>query len=460
MANITRTFIDKTNTIISDNKINLGLNPILELTYGNNFSRGLIYFDIKNLKQMWIDKTYPDLTKLHHRLKMQNVAHLSTPYRNKYNKYNDAIRAKSFDLNFFLIDRDWDSGGGFDYLTDGYDTINRIYTTEGSNWYNATTTQTWGHNGVLNDIPNNKIATQHFDIGNECIDIDLTKTINSMIKGEIPNYGIGIAFEETLENTNSENLYYIGFYTNNTHTFFKPYIETTYDDVITDDRTNFYLDKPNKLYFYACIGSQMVNLDEIPTCTINNTPVSVKQATKGVYYINILMDSESYDAETMFYDIWSNLKYNGKQLKDQELYFTTKPSQEYFKFGLPYETQQQKYIVPSIHGINHCEKIIQGEIRKVNINTRVAYTSKEEEFVNKLFYSIYVKDGEGEVIIIDWQPIEQAYNENYFIIKTNELVPYTYHIAIKYIYGMEEHIFKDLNEFTILEKKENIQLLN
>jgi hypothetical protein len=42
----------------------------------------------------------------------------------------------------------------------------------------------------------------------------------------------------------------LGF-TNNTQTFYEPYIETKYDNHIIDDRNNFILDKLNKL-LYIC----------------------------------------------------------------------------------------------------------------------------------------------------------------------------------------------------------------
>jgi hypothetical protein len=45
----------------------------------------------------------------------------------------------------------------------------------------------------------------------------------------------------------------LGF-TNNTQTFYEPYIETKYDNHIIDDRNNFILDKLNKLYLYVNVG--------------------------------------------------------------------------------------------------------------------------------------------------------------------------------------------------------------
>lgn len=451
MALITRTFLDKTNTIVYGDEVNLGMNPILELYYGNVYTRGLIHFNIDKLKKLIEDNTYPDITKLTHKLKMKNVASLSTPYSSKCNIYNDAIRAKSFDLVFFLIDKDWDMGGGFDFLKDGFNTVNRIYSTDGSNWFKANNMETWNENGIMSasNIEKNIIAKQHFDVGNESIDVDITSIVNDMILGNIENHGIGIAFCNELESQSSDEINYVGFFTNHTHTFFHPYLETVYNDTIQDDRTNFYLDKDNKLYFYASVGTKMVNLDKLPTCAINGTQKGVKQATKGVYYIELNMDSNIYDSEMMFYDIWSNIYYKGKHIPDKELYFTTKSSEDYFSFGIPYETKKNDEIIPSISGINYKENILQGDIRKINIITKIPYTSKQSYDIYDLYYRLYVLSGDEEITVIDWMPIDRGYNENYFLINTNELIPYRYFIDIKIKKDLEEKIYKKLTEFEI-----------
>ena len=42
------------------------------------------------------------------------------------------------------------------------------------------------------------IATQHFDKGNENIEMDMTNEINSLITGGTDNYGYGVAFVHTI----------------------------------------------------------------------------------------------------------------------------------------------------------------------------------------------------------------------------------------------------------------------
>ena len=334
MAIVTRTFIEKSNTIIEGERINLGLNPVMELYYGVPASRGLIYFDVEKIRSLVDDKTYPDTDKLHHVLHMQNVGSLKSKYGHRFNRYNDAERAASFDLVFFLIDKDWDSGYGYDFFIDGFTFLDSICCFVSACFIVLNNIVL--HNGFYLCIfggtkffiaiffkSSSVIGAVHFDKGNESINLDITDTVNSMIRGEIENHGIGIAFAEQYEEQTTEYPQYVGFFTDNTHTFFRPYVETTYDEYINDDRTNFFLDKPNKLYFYANVGGKMVNLDQLPICTVNDAPMTVKQATKGVYYIELTMPSSEYEPETMYYDIWSNITYNGMPIPDKELYFTT-----------------------------------------------------------------------------------------------------------------------------------------
>ena len=238
--------------------------------------------------------------------------------------------------------------------------------------------------------------------------------------------------------------------------FFEPYVETTYDETINDSRVNFYLDKDNRLYFYCLVGGNYVNLDEMPICTVDETVYEVKQATKGIYYIDINLSSVDYEENTMQYDEWSNLKYNGKDLGTVELQFVTKANEKYFTFGLPNSTvEEETDFIPSIYGIGADEKILRGDIRKVNIECKIPYTSNQLRSVDGIKYRLYVQEGVEELDVIKWQDVEIGYNENYFLINTKDLIPHRYFVDIKVNKGMEEFNYKNMLQFDIISSVNN-----
>ena len=469
MSIVTKTYISKSNTIYKDACVNVGLNPILELNYGRTVSRGIIYFDHTKVQKMVEDKIYPDMSKLHHVLKMTNTASLNQFDIHRpctdliYDDFKE--RATSFDVIYFLVNKDWDSGKGFDYVKDMHKGKHIAYSKEGSNWFQFKNYSKWDEDGIFsNDVLSWEldkftskkgnlskiiIGYQHFDFGNENIEFDITETFNKFITNEITNYGIGIAFSPMYENMQTEKTKYTGFFTHHTHFFFEPYVETTYDETIEDDRTNFYLDKDNKLYFYAIVGDKYVNLDELPTCTINGQQKASKQATKGIYYVDVNLSSEEFEPDTMIYDIWSNLKYNGKQLKDVELSFVTKSETNYFNFGLPVLKEDSDFI-PSVFGVEDHEQIKRGDIRKIGIDCRIPYTSSQVRSVDGIDYRLYVMEGLKEYDVIEWTKVERGYNENYFLINTNELIPSRYYVDLRVHRNLELIHHPKVLEFDII----------
>lgn len=470
MAIVTHTFISKSNTIIKDSVASVGLNPILELNYGKMLTRGLIYFDHTKVQKMVEDKIYPDISKLRHVLKMKNAGsiddkHINRIYLDSNGDYYKQ-RTSSFDLIYFLIPNDWDEGKGFDYKQDLNLRNHRAYSWRGCNWYQYQTYCKWENEGIYStdklskelDLFTSKngnqsniiIGYQHFDKGNESIEFDITETFNKFITGELCNYGIGIAFSPQYENKNTELTQYVGFFTSHTHSFFEPYVETTYNETIEDDRADFYLDKSNKLYFYSIVGGKYANLDEFPTCMVNDTSYEVKQATKGVYYIDIEVPSSSYEDNTMLYDVWSNIKYKGKSFPNVELEFVTKSSNDYYQFGIP-SSKQETELIPTLYGIKYKEVIKRGDIRKINVDCRIPYTTDQDRNNNYIEYRLYILSGEKQIDVIDWQKVEKGYNENYFFINTNELLPSRYYIDIRINVNMELFNYQKVLEFDIAD---------
>jgi hypothetical protein len=487
-----KTYIDKACTIISNSKLNTGLNPISEICYGKDFivSRALIYFDHNKVKQLMNDGIMPNIDNMKHTLHITNAGSLDFTQLHdcETSSINDnyKIRATSFDLLFFLIPKDFDSGKGFDYSksffnADFYSKTpidpNRLISTDGCNWFQRMNGLPWNEEGIYSvDTLSEEydkfaqgedsivIGKQHFDVGNENINLDITDTFNRFLKGELENHGIGIAYSPMLELSESEYENYIGLLTNKTNTFFEPYVETRYSDVIDDDRSNFVLNKNNRLYLYCTIGDTLQDLDQNPTVTITNDDEevitdsngneirdipSVKQ-TKGIYYIDLKLNSSDFEADRMLYDTWGNIVYQGTNLDDVELDFTLKKSANYFNIGNSLETTNVSF-TPSISGIKEREQIRRGDIRKLIISAKPNYTTNTVQLVDNLDIRVYIKDGTREIDVIEWDGINKAFSENFYVIDTNILIPQRYYVDVRIKYGMNSIIHHDVLSFDIVD---------
>lgn len=496
---IYKTYIEKVNTIISGSKINTSLNPISELVYGKNITRVLFYFDHSKIKEMMEDGTMPDKAKITHRLKMTNAG--SIDFTTLHNKETSEIsgclrqRATSFELIFFIIPKEWDEGKGYDYSTtffqeDYYDTKSlefgeRLVSTDGCNWYYRKNGLKWDEEGVYSIDTLTKemenlstedesaiiIGRERFEVGNENIDFDITNIVNKFVSGELENYGIGIAFTPLLESASEaekspiEN--YVGWFTNKTNTFFEPYVETQYNDYVDDDRANFILNKDNRLYLYCNLGGNLSNLDELPIVTITDSNeeivtdsngnllenIEAKQFSKGIYYIELNISSKDREVNTMLFDTWSNIKYKGTELDNVELDFTLKNSKMFFNIGNRLEINNR--FIPNVSGINDCERIKRGDIRKVRINARVEYSTNDYELINGMETRLYIMDGTRELDVLKWEPVNKSFLENYIMIDTNILLPQRYYLDVKIKYGMEEIIHHDMLHFDIVDDLNN-----
>ena len=339
---VIRTYFDKNNTIVSSQSVNTGLNPVTELFYGGaagmeKFSRFLFHFDETRLRNLYTGGTYTDITKLKHTLRLTNTASFDTGLLN--GTMETKKRASSFDLITFKINQDWDNGVGYDYaipiLIGGDD----AYANTASNWVNAQTGISWANGtGVYSASPTSiTVATQHFDKGNENIEMDITDYVNGVLTGDT-NYGLGIAYARGYEQMTNGTLQYVGFFTNNTQTFYEPFIETIYENYITDDRNNFVLDKPNKLYLYVNVNGNPINLDTKPSVDVNDgyssyTPSQVNHVSKGVYSIDLIVNSADGTPDTIWEDKWTGIVLNGVSRPDITLDFVLKDSMSYYNLG-------------------------------------------------------------------------------------------------------------------------------
>ena len=211
-----------------------------------------------------------------------------------------------------------------------------------SNWLFATSSTNWDQEGVYSGAPTSiTVTTQSFDNGNEDIDMDITDEVNSLITGGTTNYGYGLSFERGLEDVVRSDAQYVGFFKEQTQTYYQPFVETIYNNPIRDDRNRFYKGKSNKLYLYVNVGGQLTNLDYNPGVTIRDedgdvfTGVTSAQTTHvstGVYSVSLNVPVTNEDC-VLYTDTWSGLTINGVDRTNVTLDFEIKDDEEFFDLG-------------------------------------------------------------------------------------------------------------------------------
>jgi hypothetical protein len=402
----------------------------------------------------------PIMSAMTHTLKLTNTGSFDDSYFNSQNA-TGKDRASSFDLIVFRVNQDWDEGCGYDFDTANLSN-NSVTSTAPSNWVEARTLTNWsGGTGVYSGSPSGiTVGTQHFDQGNENLEIDITGYVNGLLTGNT-NYGLGIAYSRALEQTPTSELQYVGFFTRFSQTAYVPIIETKYNKYISDNRSNFALDVNNKLYLYVNVGGQPTNLDSLPTVKIYDnddvlfssyTTTAVTHITKGVYSIDIKVPSNGFNDCDIFSDIWSGITIGGISRPNAELQFSLKDSTTYYNVG---DTNQYPNKIGfNIAGINNKERLISSDIRKVIVSVRHAYTVEQTIDVATLQYRIFIKEGQSQFTIIDFENVERANNYNYFLIDTASLEPNEYYIDLKVINNQEVTTFPEVTSFIIVNQSE------
>ncbi len=500
---ILRSYFSKNDTIISNLYTNTARNPVAELNFGASdlivpnfgFTRFLFDLDLTYLEEQIATGVISTgcTTGMTHILNMVNTSSFEDDLINT-NMTNGRKRATSFDLILFRIPKysgstgepqEWDEGVGFDYndyaltkngvsgqLSVIQQNNNAAFSTRPTNWYQRSTLKNWSVPGLYDNRNTltgltgcnysaiTIVDVQHFELGNEDVSFDMTNEINSILNGTLTGVtGWGIAYVPDIENiTGLTESYSVAFFSKYTQTFYQPYLQTNYDDLIKDDRNLFLQNQTNKLYLYVYQNGDFVNLDNLPTVSIEDsagdlvvTGLSTCLITKGIYEVTVPNAFSAYTTPCMFYDVWSNLTINGQPVPNITNEFVLRPytsgiqigtiSKEPEKFGFSY------------YGILQNEKILNTEIRKIGVVAKKLWTSQTLLMDIDVYYRVYVKEGTTEVQVQDWTPVNRTPNEYYFIFDMRDKIPNEYFVDIKVNTSGEKDIYKDTLQFQIVNKK-------
>ena len=482
-----KSYFNRNNTIVSNSYSNTGRNPITELFFGrvNNvitpkgYSRFLFNINLSGLEskiQKGIISTGCSKS-MKHVLNMTNTSSFDTELLND-TWSNGRRRATSFDLVLFRLPENsvsltpqlWDEGVGYDYYDFTELPTDKSYSSRPSNWFEAQTISDWSSPGVYDNENNNIVSglnfsgltivdTQHFEFGNEDISFDMTNEINGILTGATTGVtGWGVAFYPQVENiTGLTENYSVGFFTRHTQTFYDPYLQTTYDDLIKDDRNIFYTEKENRLYLYSYSFGNPQSFDSNPTVDIKNsagtvikTDLPTCQITEGVYEV-VISGLTSSTLPCMFYDEWKGLVVNNIPVTNVTTEFVVNDISGYYQIGST--TNEPSLYGFDFYGIKQDEKILGPDTRKVNVIIKKAYTTNE--IINKVdaYYRVYVREGKTEVQVQDWTKLNRTPDSHYFIFYTEDKIPNEYYIDIKVVTDREINTYKRELKFQIVNRK-------
>jgi hypothetical protein len=498
---ILRSYVNRNNTIISDSYANTARNPVMQLNFGSSdliapsygYTRFIFDLDLDYLRQQ-IQTGYISTgctTGMTHIFQMTNTSSFDEDLINE-DMSDGKRRASSFDLILFRIPKTsgttgntqpWDEGVGYDYtesnknqngLMGGLYPITyvdpRSYSDRPSNWYLTTNVSEWSQEGIYKNTTGGtvnfsdlvRVDRQHFEFGNEDINFDMTDEINGILFGTITGVtGWGIAYLPDVENISGLTISYsVGFFTRHTQTFYQPFLQTTYDDLIEDDRNTFVKNQTNNLYLYIYQNGVPVNLDNLPTVTIEDRNGDVVPTmgslttclrTKGVYEVTVPNGFTGYSSPCEFYDIWSGLTLNGQSLSNVQNQFVLQDYSAKIQIGT--NTKEPETFGFDFYGILQNEKILNTDIRKVGVTIKKAYSTQQLLQNLESFYRIYVREGNTEVQVQDWTPINRTPNEYYFIFDTRDKIPNQYYVDIKVNISGDVDTYKKQLTFQIVNKK-------
>lgn len=471
---IFKSFLTGSTTLQSGKYTNTSLNPITEFTWGgvsnsgnSHYNRFIFKIDYSKILAKYKSKDIMSGSVTSHKLKLINTGSFDNSLLLPGNKFVNRDRGSSYDLILFRIPtgstNSWDQGRGydFDYGSKNVDFgLTGIKTLTPSNWFERKTNLKWPIAGIYSaNTALEKLADQHFELGNEDIEFDVTEEFQKMITGNTSPNGWGISLSGVTEISTGITEYATGYFTEKTNSIFLPSIITSYSGTVLDDRKNFYIDKTNKLFLYTQKGRDPVNLDSIPTQVsiyddsdnIFSAITNVNQLTKGIYYVSVLVPNSANTISDliMYRDVWSGITIDNITLPAIEMNFVLKKNTNYYNFGSNSE-EPAKYGF-SFYGIKRGEKIKKGDIRKLFVVAKVEFNPEDDVIIDGLQYRLYINQGRNQIDIIEWTDVNRTFNNNYLTLDTSWLLEHEYFLQLKLKSNNTEITLPDPLNFQILE---------
>lgn len=377
-------------------------------------ARTLVQFNLTELSgKIYSERTIPS-SSVSYYLKMYDMGH-------------DDTVPTSFDVFAYPLSRSWDEGRGIDddNMRDwGY-----------ASWMEATSTQNWTTSGS-DFITNLGSGSQHLDLGNEDLEIDITHIVRNWLTGTFPNNGLVIKMGSSEESNGTS--YYKKLLHGRESKYIDrlPRIEARWDSVLKDNRNNFAFDVDNKLFMYKFVRGELANVREPVTVRIQDHVIGVSasfsqsysayQITDGILTASIYISSSQVFSGTTFYDIWSSGSTVHMTGTFTPLRLTGSTADSYNEFSVNVNNLKRVYSVSE-------EARVKVNVRDRDYRTHRGVISTSslampKEYIEKMYYSV-VNEETGETVVpfgtgtIPYTQLSYDSEGNYFTISLASFVP-------------------------------------
>jgi hypothetical protein len=242
--------------------INFGLTDNLEVyslygtvtasTSDNEKTRALIKFDTSRILTDRTNAVIPATGSVSFYLKLKNYPHTST-------------NPVTFTLVATPSSRQWSEGYGESFEDMG----NKV----GSNWLTASSNPTVVWTTAGGDLRTSSISSQAFTTGDEDFEVNVTSYVESILSGELTDYGLVIQLTSSQE-TAAQSYYKKNFYSRHYDDLFKrPFLQARFNDSLQDRGGNFFLsssrlaatENDNTIYLYNYVRGNLVNIPLVGT---------------------------------------------------------------------------------------------------------------------------------------------------------------------------------------------------
>ncbi len=348
----------------------------------------------------------------------------SSYYLRMFNMQHADTVPTSYDLTVYPISKSWDEGVGIDddeHLDLGY-----------ASWNDAAALTAWTTTG--SDYITTMSASQHFDLGTEDLQVDVTQIVNEWLTGsDTANNGFLLKLSD-VDETGSINNYRKAFHGRETLFIDRmPYLEARWSDILKDNRHNFAFDNNNSLVLYNFVRGELTTLssvnvqvkDDIADPQYSQSFAAAEVST-GIFTASVYLNSTGSYSGSLFYDIWTAAGSTKITGSFQPLLLTGSAEDINDQFILNvknlkrvYDTSEQARLVVNVRKKDFVTHM--GAISTASLNPEI-------ECIEKMYYGV-INDETGEGVIpfgtgsLPYTQLSYNRTGNYFDLWMRSFVP-------------------------------------